>query len=148
MFNFLGNRGGVNPKLKKFNFFCLFFLRLPLGKIENEADNCKKTLTEKEKELKEKDEVIWRNKDARKHFAKDLTDLRFWSFCFNFCTLNAIMDYCQIKFPCPLELHPPIILLHAELLLFFFQMPHNIFVFLSLLKETIFSKNIHASAGV
>ena len=96
-----------------------------LGKTENEADNCKKSLTEKEKELKEKDEVIWRNKDARKHFAKDLTDLRFWSFCFNLCTPNAIMDYWQINLPCPLELHPSIILLHRALIIFYFQMPHN-----------------------
>ena len=89
-----------------------------LGKTENEADNCKKELIEKESELKEKDEVIWKNKDVRKQCAKDLTDLRFWSLCFNLCKINAIMEYWEINLPCPLELHPLIILLHRALILF------------------------------
>ena len=36
LFNFLGNRGGVNPKLKKFNFFCLFLLKASISNITGE----------------------------------------------------------------------------------------------------------------
>ena len=56
-----------------------------LGKTENEAEKCRKDMVEKEKELSEKDEIIKKNKDARKQCAIDLKDLRLGLFLILSC---------------------------------------------------------------
>lgn len=47
-----------------------------LGKCENEAEKFKKEVEDRYRELSDKDEVISKNKDARKQCAADLSDLR------------------------------------------------------------------------
>ena len=51
-----------------------------LGKTENEAEKCKKEVEDKKREITDKDELISKNKDARKQCATDLTDLRYCHF--------------------------------------------------------------------